>query len=88
MSGDSELDGETRGVSKRHDRLEDLHEIASMLLEGLDELGLHEAAAYCVARAETHQGPAPHPSDIYERRLAAARASEVSQITRRLWIGK
>lgn len=46
MNGNGGLDGETRGVLKRNERLQDLHEVASMLLEGLDELGLHEAAAY------------------------------------------
>ncbi len=44
--GHEELDGADAGVVKRNERLADLHEVASMLLEGLDELGLHEAAAY------------------------------------------
>ena len=46
MADNEDLDGEQRGIAKRHERLADLHEVASMLLEGLDELGLLEAAAY------------------------------------------
>lgn len=34
------------GFGEHWDRLADLHRSADALLEGLDELGLHQAAAY------------------------------------------
>jgi hypothetical protein len=42
------LDGEETsfGLERRHERIGDLHEVASLLLHGLDELGLYEAAAH------------------------------------------
>ena len=46
MADGTELDRDEWGVAKRYERIADLHEVAIILSEGLDELGLHEAAAY------------------------------------------
>ena len=44
----NDIDGAAAGpgAARRYERIGDLYEVASMLLEGLDELGIHDAAAY------------------------------------------
>ena len=43
-----DIDGGTPapGVARRYERIADLYEVSSLLLDGLDELGLHQASAH------------------------------------------
>ena len=46
MGHDDRGDRSDPRAARRQDRLKELHGLASVLMIGLDELGLHEAAAY------------------------------------------